>query len=217
MDKKLALLKNQQDEIFTGIASILSGIASPVRIKLIHYLSQGPLTVETLANKIDQSIANTSMHLRKMLTLKIVTVSVQGKNRLYALHPQALPFWEASQDFIQHIDPSLKLAIEEVYEEMDWGENLKSTIKMAKNNEILLLDARPADEVSENLAPLNVLHIPSSDISKNLGKIPKKKPVLVFCRGRMCALSSFVVNELRKNGVNAYRLNESWYSLKKLL
>lgn len=217
MDKKLALLKNQQDGIFTGIASILSGIASPVRIKLIHYLSQGPLTVETLANKIDQSIANTSMHLRKMLALKIVTVSVQGKNRLYALHSQALPFWEASQDFIQLIDPGLKLAIEEVYEEMDWSEDLKNTIKMAKKNEILLLDARPADEVSENLAPLNVLHIPSSDISKNLGKIPKKKPVLVFCRGRMCALSSFVVNELRKNGVNAYRLNESWYSLKKLL
>lgn len=217
MNKKLEQLREQQNEVFTSIADILGGISSPVRIKLIHFLSQGPLTVEVLATKIDQSIANTSMHLRKMLAAKIVTVSVLGKNRLYTLHPQAFKFWESCQDFIQSIDPSLKLEIKEVYEEMDWKENLKKTVKMAKSNEVILLDARPSDEVSEELSELHVLNIPSSEISKNLSKLPKKKPVLVFCRGRLCALSAFTVSELRKKGINAYRLNESWYSLKSLL
>ncbi len=214
MGKDLEKLKIQQDEVFSTVANYLSGISSPVRIKLIHFLSQGPLTVETLAQKINQSVANTSMHLRKMLGYKIVTVTTQGKNRLYSLHPAAYSFWEACQDFTQALDPSLKLEVDEVYEEMAWAENIKTTIKLAKNQEVVLLDARPEDEVTEPLGKLNVLHIPSTEISKNLSQIPKNKPVLVFCRGRFCALSASVVNELRKKGIEAYRLDESWYSLK---
>lgn len=216
MDKKLEKLKMQQDEIFTSIADILGGISSPVRIKLIHFLSQGPLTVETLATKINQTVANTSMHLRKMLTAKIVTVTVMGKNRIYTLHPSTLAFWESCQDFVQSIDSSLKLEIQSVYEEMDWKENIKATIKMIKKNEVTLIDVRPSDEVTETLHHLNVINIPSSELNKNISKISKKKPALIFCRGRLCALSAYAVNELRKNGIKAYRLNESWYSLKKM-
>ena len=99
---------------------------------------------------------------------------------------------------------------------MDWQENIKTTIKMAKNNEITLIDVRPSDEVTDTLNNLNVLNIPTSELTKNISKISKKQPVLVFCRGRLCALSAYAVNELRKNGIKAYRLNESWYSLKKM-
>lgn len=214
MNKKVVKLKERQNEVFTSIADIMGGIASPVRIRLIHYLSQGPLTVDILATKIDQSVANTSMHLRKMLAAKVVSVSVQGKHRLYALHPAAFNFWEASQDFIQAISPDLQLEVEE---EINWTENLKATVKMAKNNELILLDARPGEEVSEPLTELNVMNIPSSEVAKHISKLPKKKPVLVFCRGRLCALSAMVVNELREHGIKAYRLNESWYSLKKMI
>lgn len=217
MSKKVLKLKEKQNEVFTEIAEILGGISSPVRIRLIHFLSQGPLTVETLATKIDQSVANTSMHLRKMLSVKVVTVSVQGKHRLYALHPAAFLFWEACQDFIQEVSPTLNLNVEYSSEEVNWDENLRTTIKMAKNNEVILLDARPLEEVSETLPELNILNIPSSEISKNLAKFPKKKPILVFCRGRFCALSSYVVSELREKGIKAYRLNESWYSLKRMV
>lgn len=216
MDKKLEKLKNRQNEIFLSMAQIIGGFSAPVRIKLIHFLSQGPLTVETLSKKIDQSVANTSMHLRKMLGEKIVTVSVLGKNRLYALHPATFQFWESCQDFIQEIDTSLKLDVSDIYEELDWQENLKTTIKMAKNKELVLIDARPSEEIVQPLTELNALNIPSSEIAKNLSQIPKKKPVLIFCRGRLCALSAYAVNELRKNGIQAYRLNESWYSLKKV-
>jgi rhodanese-related sulfurtransferase len=213
MDKKLLELKERQSEVFTSIADIIGAMSSPVRIKLIHFLSQGPLTVEILSTKIDQSVANTSMHLRKMLAAKVLKVETQGKNRIYSLHPAAFPFWESCQDFIQSVDPSLKLDFKDIDGDMDWMQDLRTTIKMAKNNEIVLVDARPQDEVAETLPGLNILNIPSSEIAKNLAKIPKKKPVVVFCRGRMCALSLFVTSELRKNGIKAYRLNESWYSL----
>lgn len=217
MDKKIEKLKERQDELFATIAEMLSSISSPVRIKLIHFLSQGPLSVDVLATKIDQSMANTSMHLRKMLAAKIVTSTTQGKNRIYTLHPAMLIFWESCQDFVQQVNPAFILEIEDIYEDINWKENLKTTIKMLKNNKLVLLDARPKDEASEAFQESNILNIPSSDLEKNFSKIPKKKPVLVFCRGRLCALSAFAVNELRKKGIKAYRLNESWYSLKSML
>jgi len=217
VDRKLLKLKERQNETFSAIAQILSGVGAPVRIRLIHFLSQGPLTVETLSKKIDQSVANTSMHLRKMLALNIVSVSVKGKMRLYSLHSAAFAFWEACQDFVQAVDPALKLDTDDVYESIDWNKNLKETISLAKKKSITLLDARPTEEVSEGIEGLNVVHISSADIKKNVSKLNKKKPVLVFCRGRLCVLPAFVVNELRQLGFDAYRLNGSWFSLKNLI
>lgn len=216
MDKKLEKLKERQNNLFHTMAETLGGVAAPVRIKLIHFLSQGPLPVETLASKIDQSVANTSMHLRKMLSEDLVSVSVDGKRRIYSLHPAMFAFWESCQDFIQALNPSLKLEIEDVYGDVNWSERLKSTVKMLKNEEVVLLDARPHDEMNESLEHLKIIQIPSGEVRGNLSLFPKKKPVLVFCRGRFCALSAYVVNELRKHGIEAYRLNESWYSLKKM-
>lgn len=215
MNKKLEKLKDQQEVVFGQMAEILNGVSSPVRIKLIHFLSQGPLTVEVLAIKIGQSVANTSMHLRKMLASHIVSVSVHSQKRLYTLHPAAFEFWEACQNFTQKVDTNLRINSSEVYDDIEWEEDINYTLKMVKKNEAILVDVRPSDEVVDTLDELNVLNIPSNELAKNLSKLPKKKPLLIFCRGRFCALSAHAVNELRALGYNAYRLNQSWYALKK--
>lgn len=210
MNNEVTKLKEEQARIFSSIAAILAGISAPVRVKLIHFLSQGPLSVDVLSKKIDQSVANTSMHLRKMLAVKIVLVSTAGNHRLYSLNPAAFSFWEAVQDFIQEIDPSLRFEINDI----DWPENLDTTIEMIHSHQVILVDARPNDEITEPLDELHVLNITNSEVGKHLSKLKKKKPILVFCRGRLCGLSALVVNQMREQGLKAYRLNESWYSLK---
>lgn len=214
MNKELEKIKNQQQTIFTQLATMLGGISSPVRVQLLHFLSQGPLTVEVLSQKIDQSVANTSMHLRKMLACQLVSVSVMAQKRLYSLHPAVLEFWESCQNLMQKIDPSLSLDLQSVFgEEIEWKLDLISTLKQIKNGTVQLLDVRPMDEVDQDLLDLPVIHIPSSDLKNNLKKISHEKPVLVFCRGRLCGLSAHTVNMLRQNGYEAYRLNSSWYEL----
>lgn len=216
MDKKLQAVKVRQEEIFKKISDILGGLSAPVRIKLIHFLSQAPLTVEVLAQKIDQSIANTSMHLRKMLAENLVSVEVVGQKRLYSLHPSLREFWEQIQTFSQFIHPNLDLNLNQYYEELSWDEDKRTTIDLAKNGDILILDVRPIDEAVEKLDDVNFLHIPSSEIKEKLNLLPKRKPVVVICRGRFCALSAHVVSELRKNGIKAYRFEESLFELKKI-
>lgn len=217
MNKKFQVLKSRQDEIFNSIASILGGIAAPVRIKLIHFLSQAPLTVEVLANKIDQSVANTSMHLRKMLAENIVTVTSQGQKRVYTLHPAVLEFWESCQDFVQKIDPQLHLVSEDLFGAIEWDKNINETVTMAKKGELILLDVRPEDESVDDLNLPYVLHISSQNLDEKLNKLPKRKPILVFCRGRLCSLSAATVSDLRAKGLKAYRLDKSWFAIKKHL
>lgn len=214
---KLQLLKKQQGNIFESMARVLSALAAPVRIRLIHFLSQAPLTVEVLAAKTDQSVANTSMHLRKMLNEGLVNAESIGQKRLYTLEPAVLDFWESYQDFIQKLDSTLKINSQELGGDISWTEDWEETRKLIKKQEILFLDVRPNDEVTDEKEFPSIVHISQQDLKQNLSKLPKRKKILVFCRGRMCALSAYSVNYLRENGFKAYRLEESWTRLKKEL
>lgn len=214
MDHKLKVLKERQDDIFVSLATLLGAMASPVRIRLIHFLSQAPLTVEVMASKVDESIANTSMHLRKMFNEGLVKVETLGQKRLYSLSPSIIGFWEHFQDFAQELDPSLVLEVQDVYGDINWSYSLPETKKMLRSKEVLLLDVRPKEEVLGDEDLEDILHIPQSDLKESLKKLSKKKKVLVFCRGRLCALSAFAVNYLRENGYKAYRLDASWNVVK---
>lgn len=214
MDYKLKVLKERQEDIFVSLATLLGAMASPVRIRLIHFLSQAPLTVEVMASKVDESIANTSMHLRKMLNEGLVKVETLGQKRLYSLSPAVIGFWEHFQDFAHKLDPSLSLEVNDVYGDINWSYSLAETKKMLRSKEVLLLDVRPKEEVLSDEDSEDVLHIPQSDLKESLKKLSKKKKVLVFCRGRLCALSAFSVNYLRENGYKAYRLDASWNVVK---
>jgi DNA-binding transcriptional ArsR family regulator/rhodanese-related sulfurtransferase len=214
MDNKIKVLRQRQEDIFVSFASLLGAMAAPVRIRLIHFLSQAPLTVEVMASKLDQSVANTSMHLRKMLSEGLVSVESLGQKRLYTLAPEVQLFWENFQDFAQKLDPSLVLEASDLYGDINWGEPWSITKKLVQSGEVILLDVRPEDEVIGNDDSNLVIHIPQSDLKNNLKNISKKKKVLVFCRGRLCALSAFSVNYLRENGFKAYRLDVSWNSIK---
>lgn len=214
MDTKLKILKDRQEDIFISLSSLLGAIASPVRIRLIHFLSQAPLSVDVMASKVDESIANTSMHLRKMLNEGLVSVENLGQRRLYSLSPEVFEFWEHLQDFAQKLDPTLKLDTVDVYGDINWTMSLDETKKLVDLDEVILLDVRPKDEVITDDESDLVLHIPQAELKSSLKKLPKKKNILVFCRGRLCALSAFSVNYLRENGYKAYRLDASWNVIK---
>ncbi len=216
MNAKLLQTKENQNEIFEGLSSLLLGLASPVRIKLIHFLSQSPLSVEVLADKIGQSVANTSMHLRKMYGAGLVKVSVVGQRRLYTLETAVLHFWEKAQDLLQELHPELNLKTDETYGDIDW-ELSGELVKRLKENSALIIDVRPDDEAKDS--PFSHLsfyqQIPASELSKE--NFNKTKTLFIFCRGRFCALSADSVFQLRKKGYKAFRLPYSWFELKNIL
>lgn len=207
--------KTRQQEIFTALGDKLSALSSPVRLKLIHFLSQAPLSVEVLAEKIEQTIANTSMHLRKMLNEDIVSVSHVGQKRVYTLNSAVKIFWEDCQHFLGLIQPSMVDLVKNEDLEINWPHSLTSSINDIKNKKVFLLDIRPHDEVftDESLPSINYIHIPFEKLQEQWKKLPKKIPLLVICRGKYCALSTQAISFLKEKKIQAYRLPYSWFSI----
>lgn len=195
------------------IAQLLNNLATPTRLQIIHFLTQGPLTVESLANKTQQSVANTSMHLRKMLAEGLLQVESLGRQRLYSIrHPHFLNLWEQIQDFALHRNPSIG-----TFEAgLDYREGLKSLKNALRKKTALLLDTRPEDERRQELSLNNEFFrtLDSALSEEDLKKLPQDKTLLVLCRGRLCGLSAKVTLSLRNKGFESYRLPFSFHQLK---
>ena len=74
-----------KDALFDGFAEVAKALASGRRAEIIDVLAQGERSVEEIAAEIDQSVANTSHHLRAMARAGLVTTRRDGTRIFYAL------------------------------------------------------------------------------------------------------------------------------------
>ena len=221
MNKTIEKAKDRQEYLFSEMSALLNGLASPGRLKIIHFLTQAPHSVEQLAQKLGQSIANTSMHLKKMQRENILKTENLGQKRIYSLaQVEMKEFWEQIQQFaLKHNELNIISSKNIYHEELDWDKNVHDTLKMIKAKKVIVLDVRPNDEVeSKNeIYEKFVLHIPFSELKKRSGELPKTKIILVVCRGRICVMSNESAFVLRKLGFEAFKLNSSWFQLSQML
>jgi rhodanese-related sulfurtransferase/biotin operon repressor len=221
MNKTIEKAKDRQEYLFSEMSALLNGLASPVRLKIIHFLTQAPHSVEQLAQKLGQSIANTSMHLKKMQRENILKTENLGQKRIYSLaQVEMKEFWEQIQQFaLKHNELNIISSKNIYHEELDWDKNVQDTLKMIKAKKVIVLDVRPNDEVeSKNeIYEKFVLHIPFGELKKRSGELPKTKIILVVCRGRLCVMSNESAFVLRKLGFEAFKLNSSWFQLSQML
>lgn len=221
MSKTIEKARERQDYLFTEISSLLEALASPVRLKIVHFLSQAPHSVEQLSIKLGQSVANTSMHLNKMQRENILKSESLGQKRIYSIVQNEMKeFWEQIQQFALTHNAANVISSPEIYnEELSWDKSLEETIKLIKVKKITLLDVRPADEIDETDLTYKkfVLHVPSELLKKLKETIPVSRPILIICRGRLCVMSNESTYQLRKLGFDAYKFDASWFQISKKL
>lgn len=219
MSKTIENARIRQEYLFSEMANLLGALASPVRLKIFHYLTQSPHSVEQLSEKLGQSVANTSMHLKKLQRENLLKTETRAQKRIYSLaQPQMKEFWEQILDFTAIHSPQDKISSEEIYgENLDWKKNVEETVKSVKAKKVTLLDVRPLDETDADdiFYKKHVLNVPMNEIKKGIKNLPKSKPVLIVCRGRLCIMANETTSALRQMGFDAYRLSFSWYQLSK--
>jgi DNA-binding transcriptional ArsR family regulator len=220
-------LKNNQQFIHQELTQLLKTLSSPVRIKIITLLSQGPLSVEVMAKKMNQTTANTSMHLRKMFHEGLVESHHQGPLRIYQLHPSLQTFWPHFISFAKELDPRFKLQGED---DLNSPFHEKEILKLVKEHKIVFIDTRPLNEVTpfvregKILQMIQLIQLPfEQDTVKKWNhqfkklKIHKNKIILLFGRGPLCVLCALACEELRALGYEAYRLTETFFQVQDLL
>ena len=71
--------------VYEQIARIGQAASSPSRLELLDLLSQGPRTVEALAQQTGQSVATTSHHLQVLRRARLVDAEKSGLYVTYRL------------------------------------------------------------------------------------------------------------------------------------
>lgn len=199
-----------KDAIYGQIARIGRAVAHPRRLELLDLLCQGPMTVETLARKSAMSVGSTSQHLQHLKEARLVGVEPRGVTRVYRLADAATcEFFRNLRDLAEHYYADMRAITEEFLRDRDALESLDAAglRQRMTEEEIVLLDVRPADEYAAGHWP-GAISVPLDGLTGHLAELPRDRTVVAYCRGPYCVLALHAVDALRERGFRAVRLVE---------
>jgi len=194
--------------LYEQLARIGKALGHPCRLELVDLLSQGPRTVEVLAQHTQQSLANTSHHLQVLRRTRLIEAKKAGLYVTYRLaDPHVSRFFldlrrlgEARLTEIGQVQRQYREA-RSAMESVDGDELLRRV----RRGEVTILDVRPTEEYLAGHLP-GAHSIPLAALKKRLAELPKHREVVAYCRGPYCVMAINAVELLRKKGYRAHRL-----------
>lgn len=198
--------------LYDGFADIAKALANGRRAEIVDVLSQGPRHVEELAVEIDQSIANTSFHLRALASAGLVTTRRDGNRIYYRLaSARVADAWAAMRDVaVTHLEDLEALA--DAYlgdrsgvEEIDRDE----LVRRLQDGDLVLIDVRPqAEYAAGHIA--GARSIPHDQLAERVAELPRGVEVVAYCRGPFCVYADDAVRLLRGRRRRARRLRDGY-------
>ncbi len=199
-----------KDAIYEQFARLGKAISAPKRLELLDLLSQGPRTVEALAEQASISVANASQHLRVLRAARLVEAEKKGLHVEYRLAGEEVArfFLELrglAETRLAEVDLVARAYVERSagLEAID-GEEL---LRRVRAGEVTVLDVRPPEEYAAGHIP-GALSFPLNELKHRLHELPKRREVVAYCRGPYCVMAIEAVELLRKKGFKAHRMEQ---------
>ena len=202
--------RDAKDTFYEQFARVAQAVASPKRIELLDLLAQGERSVQTLARRSAQSVANASAHLQVLREARLVTARRSGRRIYYRIADPAVSRLVADlRGLAERRLPELREAAHAYFGDPPALEPLDREALLAREREgsILLLDVRPGDEFDAGHLP-SARSIPLGELEQRLAEIPPDREVVAYCRGPYCVLAKQAVDLLRTHGYPARRLSD---------
>jgi rhodanese-related sulfurtransferase len=196
--------------MFDAFAEVAKAMASGRRAELVDVLAQGERSVDELAAEINQSVANTSHHLRVLAGAGLLRSRREGIRIIYALaSDRVADLWAAMRQVAGvHVGRLDQLA-ESYLGNRSELEAVSRKELVRRLDEVVVLDVRPqAEYVAGHVA--GARSIPAAELRRRLRTLPKDAEVVAYCRGQYCAFADDAVRELRRRGYEARRLEDGF-------
>lgn len=200
-----------KDATFGHIARTAAALGHHTRVEIIDVLSQGERGVESLAEQVSASVANTSRHLQILAAAGLVERRVEGSSRIYRVsdatvvhayrtlvaltQDRVAALTAVANEFFAHADPVTPIS---------WAD----FDRLAASEDVVLLDVRPAQEYAAAHVR-GAINIPVADLQSRLGELPDDATIVAYCRGPYCVMSADAVTRLRQAGRTALRIHEA--------
>ena len=197
-----------KNRLYAQFARIGKTLGSPHRLELLELLAQGERTVESLADEVGASIANTSQHLKTLRQAALVESRKQGLFVYYRLADPAIAnLCSAVRTVAEHRLADLERLVRHHFRDRDDAEavSMEELLKRARAKDVVILDTRPAAEyVSGHIA--GAISVPVDELRTHLRRLPKDREYVAYCRGPYCVYADQAVMLLRSKGRRARRL-----------
>jgi rhodanese-related sulfurtransferase len=205
-----------KDALFDGFAEVAKALASGRRAELIDLLAQGERHVDELAGEIDQSVANTSFHLRALAASGLVTTRREGTRIHYRLASERVgELWAALRDVAAaHHERLTDLAVAYLGDRDELEQVTRDELaRRMHTGEVVIIDVRPAAEYrSGHIA--GARSVPVDDLAGHLAAlltdVPDGADIVAYCRGPYCAYADDAVRALQAKGRIAQRLEDGF-------
>jgi rhodanese-related sulfurtransferase len=196
-----------KDRLYAEFASIGKALASPHRLELLDLLGQGERSVEDLAHELQQSLANTSAHLKVLRQARLVESDKRGLNVVYRLSaPEVFELWRTLRDLgtarLAEVDRLVETFLTDRASLM--AVDLDQLKRLVATGEVTLLDVRPTLEYRQGHIP-DARSIPVEQLEHRLEELPRDREVVAYCRGPYCVFSDEAAQLLQRHGFQVRR------------
>ena len=201
-----------KQQLYLQFAEMAKALGHAHRLEILELLAQGERSVESLAERAGLMIGNASQHLRLMRQAGLLVSRREGKRILYRLSdPAVLDLTAALHRLGERNLGEVKSVLAGYFNQRDSMEPVsrKELSRRLRDGLVTVLDVRPPDEFAAGHLP-NAVNIPLRDLTRRVGKLPKKQEVVAYCRGPYCVLAFEAVAMLRSRGFEARRLEDGY-------
>jgi DNA-binding transcriptional ArsR family regulator len=175
-----------EDEIYEQIARISKAAAAPKRLELLDLLSQGPRTVEVLADLAAITVGNASQHLKILRAARLVAAQKQGLYVEYRLaDDEVASFFVALRTLAQSRLAEVERMTREYLDRRSAFEAVEGDelVRRVRSGEVTVLDVRPSEEYQAGHIP-GARSIPVGELAARLKEIPRDREVVAYWRAR---------------------------------
>jgi rhodanese-related sulfurtransferase/predicted transcriptional regulator len=198
--------------LYDGLAEVAKALANGRRAELVDVLAQGERSVEELAAEIDQTVANTSQHLQRLLRAGLVESRRDGTRIYYSLSsPIVSRLWRNMRQAAQeHVAGLEQLAADYLGDRHALRTISRDDLRRRlRDGDVVVLDVRPEVEYAAGHIR-GAASIPVRELKARLGEIPDGAEVVAYCRGPYCVYADDAVRTLTGRGISAARLEDGF-------
>jgi rhodanese-related sulfurtransferase/DNA-binding HxlR family transcriptional regulator len=202
--------RTAKNALFDGFGRIAAALGSGRRAEIVEVLAQGERSVEQLADQIDQSVANTSHHLRTLARAGLVASRREGTHVHYRLaSDKVLEVWLAIRELAAEQLDDLDALADAYLGDRTQIDDIDRDELLARleTGDLILIDVRPAGEYAAGHLP-GAISVPPDDIDDVLDELPGDREIVAYCRGPYCVYADDAIRTLTARGRRARRLRD---------
>ncbi|MBD3947796.1 ArsR/SmtB family transcription factor [Nocardioides ganghwensis] len=198
--------RTRKDALFAEFAAVGKVLGNPGRLELLDLLSQGPRSVESLAEAAGLGMSTCSAHLQTLREAGLVESRRDGKRVYYSLAGNDVAgLWDHLRRVAQSHRPHTELARRAYLGPEDTAAvDTDELLRRLVSGDVVILDVRPGTEFAAGHLP-GAINVPLEELAGRIGELPRDHEIVAYCRGRYCVLAHDAVRLLTAEGLDASR------------